>query len=164
MEERIAGEFVVFPAADRSQEFAAGIPIDGHFPGKSRSADDPALMVAVGDLASIGCRGAENLAAGIAVGGETAALVSRGDQASVDIAVKDLGPAWSGGTENFAGGIPVSGDSSVGGRGAGNLTVIIDEIDRRREKRSCKQQSLNRQYFFHAGSFHWVWLKSISII
>ena len=153
MEERVAGEVIVFPAADRPQEFAAGIPISCHFLGKGRSADDPALMVAIGDLASIGSRGAENLAAAIAVGGETAALLSRGDQTSVDIAVKDLGPARRGGTDNFACGIPVSGDGAVGGGGAGNLTVVIDAVDRRREKRSCKQQSLNRQYFFHAGSF-----------
>ena len=158
MEKRIAGEFVVFPAADRPQEFAGGIPIGCHFLGKGRSADDPALMVAVGNLAPIGSRGAENLAAGIAVGGKTAALISRGDQTSVDIAVKDLGPALRGGTENFARSIPVSGDGSVGGGGAGNLTVVIDTIDRRREKRSCKQQCLNRQYFFHAGSFLKGWL------
>ena len=153
MEKRIAGEFIVLSAADRPQKFAAGIPIGGQFLGKGRSADDLALMVAVGDLASIGSRGAENLAAAIAVGGETAALLSCGYQVSVDIAVKDLGSTSRGGTENFACGIAVSGDAAVGGGGAGNLTVIIDAIDRRREKRSCKQQSLNRQYFFHAGSF-----------
>ena len=69
MDERIAGEIVVFPAADRPEKPPAGILIGGLIPGRDRHTDDLAVPVAVCDLSSVVDGGAADLSMGITVGG-----------------------------------------------------------------------------------------------
>ena len=69
MDERIAGEIVVFPAADCPQKSAAGTLISGFIAGRDRHTDDLAVPVTVGDLSSVVDGGAAYLSMGIAVGG-----------------------------------------------------------------------------------------------
>ena len=74
MEKSIAGEIIVFPAADRTQEPAAGIPVGGFITGRSSGADDPAVPVTVSDLSTVIGGAAGNAAMRIPVGGVTATL------------------------------------------------------------------------------------------
>ena len=69
MDERIAGEIVVFPAVDRPQEPAAGILIGGFIPGRDRHTDNFAVPVPVGDLSSVVDGAAAYPSMRIAVGG-----------------------------------------------------------------------------------------------
>ena len=73
LNECIAGEIVVIPAADRAQEPAAGILIGGFISGRDRHTDDLAAPVPVGDLipVAVGCAAYPALC--VAVGGIAAA-------------------------------------------------------------------------------------------
>ena len=69
MYECIAGEIVVFPAADRPEESAAGILIGGFITGRNSHPDDLAVPVTEDDLSSVVDGGAAYPSLRIAVSG-----------------------------------------------------------------------------------------------
>ena len=73
MDECIAGEIVVFSAADRAQESAAGILIGSFIPGRGCRTDDLAVAITIGDPFPVVDGGTGDLSLCIAVGGIAAA-------------------------------------------------------------------------------------------
>ena len=91
MDECIAGEIIVLPAADCSQKSAAGILIGGFIAGRDRHTDDFAVPVAVCDLFSVVDGAAAYPSIGITVGGIAAVRRGSADNTSFGRAECDLG-------------------------------------------------------------------------
>lgn len=136
LEEGIAGEIVVFTAADRSDKFPAGILIGGFIPGRSRGANDPAGPVTVSDLVPFAGGAACDLSSRIPVCSGTAALRCSSDFMAAGVAVYDLGTVLKGQSDNFSGCIAVSGDPAVNG---GSSSEIPSGVKVR--NRVCKKSS-----------------------